>query len=82
MDAHAPDRKARIADARAETARHLEKALRHSPDLQKPAQIEFYRAHIAYLDHLAAGVACERAKAPTREQWDLTQAVIDARARG
>jgi hypothetical protein len=79
MTALTAERLKRIAEARAETVRHLEKQESYSHDLQKPAKIEFYRAHIAYLDALAAGQPATHAVAD-RVNWDSTRAVIDARA--
>lgn len=60
----------KIVQARIETESLLNKALRYSPEFQKPAQIEFYRAHIAHLDRL---VNREPSVAPTADlaNWDI-----------
>lgn len=67
----------RINDARIETLAKLERAQSYSSDFQKPAQIAFYVAHIAYLDKLAAGEHAEPAIADTKN-WDVMQCQIDA----
>jgi hypothetical protein len=68
-----------IAIARAQTVVALEKALRYSHDLQKPAQIDYYRAHIAHLDKLAAGEPCEKAKVDMAN-WNVVRVVLEARS--
>ena len=45
----------RILDARAETARKLEKELGYG-DLQHTDRVEFYREHIAHLDNMLANL--------------------------
>jgi hypothetical protein len=69
----------KITQARIETENLLNAALRHSTDFQKPAQIEFYRAHIAHLDRL---VNREPSVAPTADlaNWDVCACVLAARA--
>lgn len=70
----------RIAQARAETQRLLDKALSYSAPFRKPAQVEYYRAHIAYLDQRAAGAMCSPPKADGAK-WNTMQCVLDAEAR-
>jgi hypothetical protein len=70
----------RIAQARTETQRLLDKAVSYSPQFRKPAQVEYYRAHIAYLDKRAAGVPCDPPVA-NAAKWDTMQCVLDAEAR-
>lgn len=73
-----------IARSRAETQRHLDKALSYSPQFQKPEQVKYYRAFLVYLDELAAGKGGTggTAVAPRSDRalWDVTQEVLDARA--
>jgi hypothetical protein len=69
----------RIAQARSETVALLQKALAYSPEFRKPAQIDFYRAHIACIDKSAAGEPCESAKANLAD-WDVMQCELDARS--
>lgn len=77
MTAMTAERTRRIAEARAETVRHLAKAESYSRENQKPAQIAFYKAHIEYLDALARG---EQAEAPRPQgNWEDTNAVIERR---
>lgn len=71
----------RVARAKAETNELLTAALRYSAPFRKPAQIEFYRAHIAYLEALAAGEPCTPPTADL-ENWHVTACVLEARARG
>lgn len=76
-----PDYLRTIAQARVQTQRILEKAQSYSPEFQKPEQIRFYTAMLAYLDELEAGKG-ERAVKPQVDPalWDVTQCVLDARA--
>jgi hypothetical protein len=68
----------RIAQAKAETSALLTAALRYMPANRMWAQVEFYQAHIEYLDHLARG---EDATPPTAdlEHWHEAACVRDAR---
>lgn len=61
---------ARIAAARAETVRLLFAAQAYAFDLQKPAQIAYYTAHIAALDARAAGSRTVECPRPDLAKWD------------
>jgi len=67
----------KLIQAKAETVKALNKALSYSEEFQKPAQIDFYRAHIAYLDSLAARNPIEQPKADL-VNWDKCRCVLDA----
>lgn len=74
---------AKVKDAIKETQRMLDKAQLYSYDLQKPAQIEFYQAHIAYLTVVLNGemeMSMSAVKADATN-WDKTRAVLDAEAK-
>ena len=68
----------KIAKAIVETADLLNKAESYSRDMQKPAQIAFYRAHIEYLVAKREGRDIAPPKAD-RANWDVTRCVMEAR---
>lgn len=68
----------RINQAIVETADLLNKALAYSPDMQKPAQVAFYRAHINYLAAKRDGRDTTPPKADLAN-WDVTRCVMAAR---
>lgn len=68
----------RLIQARRETIKKLAKALSYSPEFRKPAQIDFYIAHIDYLTQRIEGKQAEPPR-PDHANWNEIKCAIDAR---
>lgn len=68
-----------INEAIADTQKALDAALAYSVQFQKPAQIKYYREHIAVLEGMLRGEQLPRAVSDLAA-WDDMNCVIEARA--